>query len=63
MQRKAQEVSEEAGAGAAVSAQPAAQTHRVLRTYGQKRPKLDPTDDTDAPMLPQDVLSLLGGKK
>ena len=63
LQRKAQEGSEEDGAGAATSVQPAAQTHRVLRTYGQKRPKLDPTDDKDAPMLPQDVLSLLGGKK
>ena len=62
LQRKAQEGSGEEAA-ATTSVQPAVQTHKVLRTYGQKRPKLDPTDDTDAPVMPQDVLSLLGGKK
>ena len=33
-----------------------------VRSYGQRKPKLDPVTDPDAPVLAQDVLKLLAGK-
>lgn len=36
---------------------------KAVRSYGQRKPKLDPVADSDAPMVSQDVLSLLAGKR
>ena len=36
---------------------------KVLRTYGQRRPKADPVTDAAAPTLSKGLLQLIAGKK
>jgi hypothetical protein len=53
-----------AGSGEAGSAaaEEAPAQRRVLRTYGQKRARVDPAS-ADAPMMDPGVLALIAGKK
>ena len=51
-----------AGAAAAVGGAPAAQAApRILRTYGQRRPKADARSEA-APTVAADVLALIAGR-
>ena len=49
-------------ASAGPESQPGGSKERVLRTFGQKRAKADPTSE-QATMLAPDVLALIAGKK
>ncbi|KAK9816728.1 hypothetical protein WJX72_004286 [[Myrmecia] bisecta] len=65
-ERKRKRLEKEGDAAEGSGPQPAAAAAaepRIMRAYGQRKAKLDPVTDDQAPMLSADVLSLIAGKK
>jgi hypothetical protein len=52
----------EQGLQTAPAAAGGAEGLKVLRTYGQRKPKADPVTDASAPMLSSGLLQLIAGK-